>query len=376
MTTSQKSKLLGTMRKTAVALGLAFTMLTVWGRDVWAQASPPSVTWTLPNTPQAQAFLALTGMNQQQLNDFLTGKLEQLFQTTDAAGFLRRFGDAQSFTSKGMGVDYASEATYFEVGGSASFALGMDRTYQPGNTQGFPIQGVGLNASLMAGVSLSSLGVPVMIFGSWMNVPTSNYGSMSGSLNNWGVHGQVRLFGPPRSTSALGMLVRWGGIAITTGLDYSHMSLGLRKDVSSNFTFPNDTGLNVAMTGAASGSGRFNVDMITKSIPLDITTSVRLMTLLTVYGGMGFDWQLGGGSSMDLNLDANLVGHSSASPDAYDLGTANVTANVKADPSAAKIRGILGLQLNLALLRIFTQLNFANTNPMMASLAVGARVAY
>jgi hypothetical protein len=71
-----------------------------------------------------------------------------------------------------MGVDYASEATYFEVGGSASFALGMDRTYQPGNTQGFPISGMGFNATVMGGVSLGFLGIPVMVFGNWMKVPT------------------------------------------------------------------------------------------------------------------------------------------------------------------------------------------------------------
>jgi hypothetical protein len=98
--------------------------------------------------------------------------------------------------------------------------------------------------------------------------------------------------------------------------------------------------------------------------------------LLTLYGGMGFDWQLGGGSSMDLNIDANLVGRSSVSSETVDLGQATITAHAKADPSAAKIRGILGVQVGLPLVRIFTQLNFANTNPVMASVAVGARLAY
>ncbi len=369
------SKMLGIMRQTVVTLGLAFGVLAALGTDARAQASGSVALQLNTADPQTQAFIQATGMSATDLQNFLTGKLNDLFQTTNTAGFLRSFGDAQNFTSKGMGVDYASEATYFEVGGSASFALGMDRTYQPSSTQGFPIQGVGLNASLMGGLSLGFLGIPVMVFGNWMKVPTQDYGDMSGSLDNWGVHAQVRLLGPSRSMSLRKMLVRWGGIAVTTGVDYSHMTLGLKRDVTSNFNIPNTTGLNVNVAGAASGDARFNIGMTTKSVPLEVTTSVRLLTMFTAYGGLGFDWQVGGGSTMDVNVNAAMVGHATGMPDA-NLGTAQVTASAHASPSAAKIRGILGAQVNLLMVRIFTQLNIANTNPTMASLAVGARVAY
>jgi hypothetical protein len=274
-----------------------------------------------------------------------------------------------------MGVDYASEAIYAEVGGAASFALGMDKTYQPGGTQGFPIRGVSFNASLMGGVSLGFLGIPVMVFGNWMKVPTRDYGDMSGSLQNFGVHAQLRLFGPSRGASALNMLVRWGGIAVTTGYDSSQMSLGLKHDVKSNFSIPNTTGMNVDVSGAASGSAVFNLNMSTKSIPLEVTTSLRLLTLFTLYGGAGFDWQLGGGSTMDLDVSADLVGHAPGLANA-PLGTAHAHATVHADPSSAKIRAILGAQVNLWLIRLFAQVNVANTKPAMASLATGLRVAF
>jgi hypothetical protein len=314
-------------------------------------------------------------MDQAQLQTFLTDKLNSAFQMVDAVGFVRRFGDAQSFTSKGMGVDYASEATYLEFGGSVSFALGMDRTYQPDKTQGFPIQGVGFNASLMGGMSFGFLGIPLMVFGNWMQVPSTSYGAMSGTLNNWGVHAQVRLLGPSRDNSALKMLVRWGGIAITSGVDYSHMSLGLSKPFKSTFNIPNTTGMNVAVAGEAAGA-TFTVDMTTKSIPLEITTSLRLLTLLTVYGGMGIDWQLGGGSSMELNMTGLSLSGQINNVSNTNLGTADVSASAKASPSSAKMRGILGAQINLAIVRLFAQVNVANTNPTMASLAVGARIAY
>jgi hypothetical protein len=78
---------------------------------------------------------------------------------------------------------------------------------------------------------------------------------------------------------------------------------------------------------------------------------------------------------MDVNVNATMLGHATGMPDA-NLGTAQVTATAHADPSPAKIRGILGAQVNLFVVRLFTQLNIANTSPTMASLAVGARVAY
>jgi len=83
-------------------------------------------------------------------------------------------------------VDYASEATYFEVGGSASFALAWTEPTSQAAPRAYPIQGVGLNATVMAGASLGFLGIPVMVFGNWMQVPTQRYGEMSGKLDNWG----------------------------------------------------------------------------------------------------------------------------------------------------------------------------------------------
>jgi hypothetical protein len=272
-------------------------------------------------------------------------------------------------------VDYASEATYFEVGGSASFALGIDRTYQPGGTQGFPIQGVGLNASVMAGVSLGFLKLPVMVFGNWMEVPTQRYGAMSGTLDNWGIHAQLRLWGPDRKTTALKALIRWGGIAITSGFDSSHMGLGVSHDVKSSFNIPSNTisnGVNVDVTGA--GTGVFNIDMTTRSIPVEVTTSLRLLTLVTAYGGLGFDWQLSGGSNLDLRMNASMMGN--IANQKLDLGTATVHAVSNVAPSPATVRGILGAQVNLWLLRIFLQANVAKGDPIMASLAGGLRIAY
>jgi hypothetical protein len=319
-----------------------------------------------------QEFTAATGMDAPQFQAFINSNIDKLFQVSDAIGFLRKLGDSQSFTSKGLGVDYASEATYFEVGGSVGFAMGIDRTYQPNDVQGFPIQGIGLNANAMAGLSLGFLGLPVMVFGNYMKIPTMSYGAMSGSLDNWGVHAQLRLFGPGHRTSAMDMLLRWGGIAITTGVDSSHMALGLNKKINQTFAVPNQP---VSFTMVTDDASTFNVNMTTRSIPLEVTTSLRLLTFLTAYGGVGFDWQLAGSNTIDLEVNAAMTGRLQGGP-AQNVGNVRATAHVSADPSPAKVRGILGAQFNLFILRVFTQVNMTNSNPMMASLAAGLRLAY
>jgi hypothetical protein len=357
------------MRKYLVALALVLGFL-IASKQARAQVEQ-NVDISQLNIPQE--FVDATGMSREAMQAFIHDNIDKLFQVSNAVGFLRKLGDSQSFTGKGMGVDYASEATYFELGGSINFAMGIDRSYQPNNVQGFPIQGVGLNASLMAGLSLDFLGVPLMIFGNYMKIPTMNYGSMSGSLDNWGVHAQLRLFGPSRKTSALKVLLRWGGIAITSGIDSSHMALGLHKSIKSSFTDQE-----VTFTADTSGDAapRFDVNMTTRSIPLEVTTSLRLLTLLTAYGGVGFDWQLSGSNTMELKVNAAMTGRLNQTGTTQDLGSITASAKVSADPSPAKIRGILGAQVNLWLLRIFTQVNVTNSNPMMASLAVGLRLAY
>jgi hypothetical protein len=55
-------------------------------------------------------------------------------------------------------------------------------------------------------------------------------------------------------------------------------------------------------------TGTFQMNSRTLSVPLELTTNFRLLYLLSLYGGLGFDWQLGGGSDMSVDLDGTMVG--------------------------------------------------------------------
>jgi hypothetical protein len=354
--------------------GLVVLSLAFASRDALAQVCNATQTLCIsPHSPGADQFAAAVGTTPDELAQRLLSQVDGLFQVGNVTSFLRDFQNAQNFSSKGLGVDYASEATLAEVGGTFSLALNMDKTYKPsGSTYTDPpISGLGANISLMAGLGMGLFGFdPLMIFGNWFKHDLS-LGKFDGSYQNWGLHGQLRLFGPSRKLSAVNMLVRWGGIAITSGVDYANLSLTAKQSgISStlNNVYPGAP-INVTSTGTLI----FTLDQTTWSIPLEVTTSLRLLSLLTVYGGLGFDWQLGGGSNMNIDMTASLTGSYLGA--SSDLGTATIKLPGHASPSPARMREIVGLQVGIVdIVRLFVQANVANSSPMVASVAAGLRV--
>jgi len=352
---------------------LLFAMVTVLlPRGARAQCSASGSVCITPG-PDADAFASSIGMTTPQLVQLLVGQVDGLFQTANVGAFLRDFQNAQSFSAKGLGVDYASEATLVEAGATFSFASNIDKAYKPSGSSYTdpPLQGGGANFSIMAGVGLGLIGFdPLMIFGNWFK-GSASIGKLDGNYHNWGLHAQLRLFGPSRKASAVKMLVRWGGIAITSGADYSRLELSASKDITSTVNVVSGAPVTVTSSGAMV----FKVDQTTWTVPLEVTTSLRLLSLVTVYGGIGLDFQLGGGSNLNIDMNANLRGQYLGA-NYSNLGTATINARGKASPSAARLREIIGVQLSVMdLIRFFVQVNTTGGSPMLTSVAAGLRVA-
>jgi hypothetical protein len=312
-------------------------------------------------------------MSVDQLVQLIQSQVDGLFQVANISSFLKDFQNAQSFSSKGLGVDYASEATLVEAGATLSLASNVDKAYKPsGSYTDPPISGGGANFSLMGGIGLGLVGLdPVMIFGNWFK-GSASLGQLDGNYQNWGLHGQLRLLGPSRGMSATKFLIRWGGIAVTSGVDYAHVELSTHSKISSSF----DIAPGAPVTVSSAGTLAFTLKQTTWSVPLEITTSLRLLSLVTVYGGLGLDWQLGGGSDMFIDMQAaNLSGKVGNVP--YDnLGTVSVHAEGHVSPSAARMREIFGVQLSIMdVIRLFAQVNTTASSPMLTSLAMGLRLA-
>jgi hypothetical protein len=358
------------MKRIVFLSAIVFATLAPCARVALAQV-------TITPGSQAAAFAAAMGTDVATLQNQLQTQVNQLFQTANVGSFLRDFQNAQSFSAKGLGVDYASEATLVEVGATFSIASNIDKAYTPsGSYANPPISNGGANFSLMGGLGLGVFGIePLMIFGNWFKGSTT-LGQLDGDYNNWGVHGQLRLFGPSRSTSATGFLVRWGGIAITSGADYARLSLSTSKQITSTMNLPTSLSQIPSVTITSSGSLTFTVDQTTWSVPLEVTTSLRLLSLVTLYGGFGLDWQLGGGSNLNINMQNATLKGSFGNQTYNDLGTATIAASGHVNPSPARLREIVGIQINAMLVRLFFQVNVTGSSPMLASAAAGLRLAY
>jgi hypothetical protein len=346
-------------------------VLTFLGAIPVARAQMPQVVVHIDPTPEARQFASQTGIDLAAVEAQVQNEMNGLFQVFRLRDYVRSFGDAQGFTTRGLGVDYGSNVRYVEAGVAVSTAINSNRALVEGDIRSQPVAGLATNLTVMAGVNLGALGVPVTVFGNYFKSQGS-YREFDARLENLGVHLQLKLFGS-RDESVRSLLVRWGGLDITTGFDRSRMRLSLRQNFTR--TIPVSDGQRFSGEVALDSRGKFQMDMRTSSIPLELTTNVRFLYVLSAYVGGGFDLQVGGGSDMNITLDGGLTGRIPPAEDRAALGTMNVLVSQSASPSAGRIRGIVGLQANLFLLKIFVQLNAA-PSPLLASVGFGARLVW
>lgn len=338
-----------------------------------AAVAPAAAQVTVEITPGPGAqFAQQAGISLDVIKMQLEGELNRLFQVYRLKDYLRSFGDAQAFTTRGLGVDYASNLKFFEVGVAANVALGGEDSFLDQKPRTQPVGGLGTNLTFMAGLNFGFLGAaPLTMYGNFFKGKPS-YGELAGDLINFGVHLQLKLFGPRRRENLWSALFRWGGLDITTGFDQSRLKLSLGRNFERDI--PISDGQRDVATVEIDAQGTFEMDLRTTTIPLEVTTNVRFLYVLSAYAGVGFDWQLAGSSQARVDLRGTMVGRA-PSVGMAEIGTATVTAVDRADPTAGKLRGIVGLQANVWFVKAFAQLNFV-PDPFMTGLGFGARIAW
>lgn len=302
-------------------------------------------------------------------------EIEHLFQTYRLKDYLRSFGDAQAFTTRGLGVDYGANFRWFEVGVAANVSVNAERNFVPEDVPGRPpVGGLATNLTAMAGLNLGMIGLrPITLYGNYF-AKSARFGDLDGHLDNYGAHVQLRLFGPSRHETLWAAFVRWGGIDVTSGVDHSRMTLGLSKSLRTDFPLVVNGEPMASVTATTMGS--FDATLETWSIPLEVTTSFRLLYIATIYGGAGFDWQLGGQSDLDMKLQGSLHGDIPSQNVSANLGGATIAAHDSAVPSAGKVRGIFGVQATVFIIKVFAQVNFIPQDPFLVSVAFGGRLLF
>jgi hypothetical protein len=298
------------------------------------------------------------GISTQELATRIQSQVNDAYGAADVDGFLRSFADATAFSMRGLGVDYASDPSSLVLGVGANFAVAGSADI---TAEERPTAGLAANLAFMAGYNLASQGAPRWtLFGNGFYRKGST-DSLRGGITSFGFHVQYRLANPQVDEGAATAL-RWTGLDLTGGIEFTRWNLGIVDTIETDFNVEG-TSSNASLTLAE--TGQFDLTSTAMTVPVELTTGLRIALLLSVYVGGGVDFTTGTGK-----LDANLSGTMRTS-DNRDIGTTTIVGGGETSASPFAGRILAGAQLNLWKLKIYTQVN-ASPTPA-ASFGFGIR---
>ncbi|MCX5742458.1 MAG: hypothetical protein NT062_08180 [Proteobacteria bacterium] len=318
---------------------------------------------TITLTPEGTAFAATLGKTPAELAADLKAKVDAAYETADIPGFLRAFTDATAFSQRGIGVDYASHPDHLIFGIAGNVAAASDSVV---DKQEHPTGGAAVNFAAMAGLNLRDQGFPkwtLFVSGFYQGYATDK---LDGSITSAGAHAQYRLL-EPQDDGAAAKVVRWLGLDLTGGLEYTRWKLGASK-LTNTFQLAGGGGQTAEVDVLAEGN--FDLTSNAMTIPVEVTTGLRIALIASLFIGAGIDFTVGKSEvAGDLTGDINTKANPS-----LKIGTLALTANGDNTASPAAGRILAGAQVNLWKLKIFVQGNVSQTPA--ASVAFGLRMVF
>ncbi len=318
---------------------------------------------TITLNPDGQQLATELGIDTAELERRVEEEIADAYDTANVDGFLRAFANATSFANRGVGVDYAPLFRGLEIGATANLAAAVDGLEEGQD----PAGGVAPNVSLMGGLSLSRWGHDkIVIYGNGFH-RRGKLDQLSGSITNVGLHGQYHLLYPAPGASTL--LFLWSGLHLTAGFEWSRWAFGIDDVITREFAVDGDNGASTTVTAAATGA--FELSSNSMTIPIEITTSARVLYFAGIYFGGGVDVQVGRARAQ-ASLDGRLTAIRPSDGTSVDMGSAVITASGEKSPSPLAYHLLAGLELNLWRLKTFLQATVVPVDG--ASLAFGLRM--
>jgi hypothetical protein len=262
-----------------------------------------------------------------------------------------------------MGVDYASHPKMFSAGVAVGTAVsGTPMSFDRG--QDVPEGGFAFQASIHAGMNLGALQpgdenlldrFRIYVSGLGFRAP-SDY-ALQANLFNFGVHPQVVLLRP----KLLGLATQWGGLELTTGYERLSYDLALQNELPLSHAIQ-------TFVATWRANGDYAITTHVDSIPVELSSSLRA-SFLTLFGGIGIDFDIAGSSASGALAGPVEVG-SSTSP--TTIGTGAVSLDGQGDANGGQFRGFLGFQFNIWDFKIYTHLNLGVDRTYGAFLGIRA----
>jgi len=322
-----------------------------------AALADSTVTVTL--TPEGMAYATAAGITPADLQMRIKDQVDTAYDTANVNKFLRAFGDATTFAQRGIGVDYMSLPGSFMlgVGAQVGVASSDELTLDTRPTAG----GGAVNASIMLGYNLKEQGAPRWTLFANGFYENGNTSQLSGNIATGGLHIQYRLVEPEADEGVSAAIVRWVGIDLTTGVEFTRWSFGANQTITQQYQVQ---GVSDPLT--LTSTGKFDLSSTAGTIPIELTTGFRIALLVSIYGGIGFDIT-GGKSTVDGDLTGTMT-----TPDKTNIGNVHITETGSNTSSPGQLRGLAGVQVNLWKLKVYAQANVSQIPA--ASLGFGLRL--
>ena len=297
--------------------------------------------------------------------DLVINQLKADFQNLevpDVSNLSRGTLKASILSQRGAGVDYASEFDIFSLSFGPSlgvkpfadlFGGSIGADLQKGNV---PEIGASAITPITIGLNLGIFPIPKIGFfdpkkaTGFFSIQAFSFSSLisnltDGSLEvdsfNIGLNLQYEIV--ERRSLAVGRLFYWGGLDITTGLNYSSFSIKMKDTWQAQ-----DSGAKVE------GEAKVGLKAWALSIPVEVSSNIQLLYILTLYGGLGISFNAGKGEfippSTTLDGYYDIDGDNQLEK-AY-AGEAKLVIDGSASSHFLLFYPFVGAQLNLWILKV------------------------
>lgn len=277
----------------------------------------------------------------------LSADIGEDLNLAEQQAFLDAMANAAALSTRGMGVDYASNVQKVVFGASLGSAVSASGLTLSRQGRELPEGGFSLQVAAMAGINLGmgredAFLSRVRLFVSGMALETSG-DTFDAALYNYASHLQLQLVRPREGAGAA-----WGGLALTSGYAVSGYALALAQPL------PIETQLSGLEVGWES-TGTYDVTAATASIPLELSSHVRIL-VVAVYGGVAVDWNQGGADST-IGLSGPLSLTDPQNNQSVGLGSAAVTYGGRGLAAEVVPRAFVGAQLDVLPIKLYGHLN-------------------
>jgi hypothetical protein len=286
---------------------------------------------------------AAAGVNADTYDDQMRGAMNEQLSLDDQQDFLVKMANATTMSTKGMGVDYASNPQRFVAGVAFGSAVNSNGVRLGWGDNYLPNGGFAFQLAAMAGINFgvgAKDGSPARHFRLYVNGMASqaNHAPFTGDLLNLGAHMQFNLGGPTSQKKTA-----WGGFNLTTGFEHARYRVGLAESV------PVESG---KITWDADGT--YEITATSNSIPVELSTGMQLR-ILSPFLGAAVDITPQGNAVSDIALTGDITVRADGETQKIGSATASISSVGQGDLFTPRFFG--GLQINLAYLRRYGQLN-------------------